>query len=486
MPIAFIMPKVDMDQEKATIISWLKNEGDFIKMDETVLVVETEKVAIDITAPATGTLVGIRFKDGDVVPIAQVIAYILKEGESTNDLPVNAAPPAQPVVIPINPTPAAPAPQTLEAAQTAVIPTSVPGQVMTHTATPIAMRIAKEMGIDISQVPSSSERITREDLERFIQSRAQAPDLKIAPYEGQDYAAKISATPAARRLARETGIELGSITGSGPQGRIQATDVVSTSRATAPVTTSATAMPERPAISAPNPERPAQIVPLAGMRLKIAQRLQASFQESPHIALTVEADVTRLEAARSHMNTIATREKTGKISLTALLVKVVAWALERNPYINASLIDNQIYLWQDVNIGVATALEDGLIVPVIHKTSRLSVRQIADALGDLSARARAGRLALSDVQRGTFTISNLGMFGVQQFRAVINPPESAILAVGAVVRKPIVVDEQDTVAVRPIVTLTIAADHRVIDGVIAARFLADLVQGIEFPETLLY
>jgi pyruvate dehydrogenase E2 component (dihydrolipoamide acetyltransferase) len=127
-----------------------------------------------------------------------------------------------------------------------------------------------------------------------------------------------------------------------------------------------------------------------------------------------------------------------------------------------------------------------LIVPVIHKTNRLTIRQIADALGDLSTRAREGRLALSDVQRGTFTISNLGMFGIHQFRAVINPPESAILAVGAVVRKPVVVDEQDTVAVRPMLSLTIAADHRVIDGVVAARFLADLVQGIEFPETLLY
>jgi pyruvate dehydrogenase E2 component (dihydrolipoamide acetyltransferase) len=463
MPVAFIMPKFDMDQEKATIISWLKKEGDLIKMDESVLVVETEKVAIDVPAPAAGTLVGIRFKEGDVVPVTQVIAYVLKKGETLDDLPKDAVTPMLAAAVPAQ-----------------ALPASGIGQVVaTHTATPIAMRMAKELGIDINQVPTSAERITREDVERFVQSRDQTRSVQDRVVSAATADGKIAATPAARRLAREAGISLESIFGSGPNGRIQAADVEAEPRAVVPASVS-----ERPAVSAS--ERPAQIVPLVGMRQKIAQRLQASFQESPHIALTVEADVTRLEAARSHLNTIAAREKAGKISLTALLVKVVAWALVRNPYINASLNDNQIYLWQDVNIGVATALEDGLIVPVIHKTSSLSIRQIADALADLSARAREGRLALSDVQRGTFTISNLGMFGIQQFRAVINPPESAILAVGAVVRKPVVVDEQDSVAVRPMMTMTIAADHRVIDGVVAARFLADLVQGIEFPETLLY
>jgi len=479
MPEAFIMPKFDMDQEKATIITWLKKDGDFIKMDEAVLVVETEKVAIEVTAPAEGTLVGIRFKEGDVVPVTKVIAYVLKKGESIKDLPADAVLPAQPVILLATPGHAAPAPR--EMAE--LTPESTTGQAVARTASPIAMRMAKEMGIDINQVPASGERITREDVERFVQSRDQARLDKAEFATGITADGKIAATPAARRLARETGILLASLAGSGPRGRIQAADVVS---ARPPRETAAAFVAERPAVSGSAAERPAQIIPFAGVRQKIGQRLQASFQESPHIALTVETDVTRLEAARSHMNTIAAREETGKISLTALLVKVVAWALERNPYINASLIESNIYLWQDINIGVATALKDGLIVPVIHKTSLLSVRQIADALGDLSVRAREGRLALRDVQRGTFTISNLGMYGIQQFRAIINPPESAILAVGAVVRKPVVVDEQDSVAVRPMMTMTIAADHRVIDGVMAARFLADLVQGIEFPETLLY
>ena len=450
MPIPFIMPKVDMDQEKATIISWLKQNGDPVKQDETVLEVETEKVAMDIPAPATGTLAGIRYKAGDVVPIAEVIAYILKEGETLNDLPIEAAP-ETPTAIPATPEPST------------ATPSDTPS--VSLSATPVAARIAKEHDLDLSLVPATGERIKREDVQRFLEIRKQVQARKEPFSSG-----KVIATPAARRLARETGIPLESLSGSGPQGRIQAVDVES-------------AQTPQPILSG---EREAEIIPLIGMRQKIANRMQASFQEAPHIALTVEVDVTHLEATRQRMNALAAREQSGKISLTALLVKVTAWALARNPYVNASLIDDQIYLWKDANIGVATALEDGLIVPVIQQANQLSIRQIADSLTDLSSRARDNRLTLSDVQRGTFTISNLGMFGIRQFRAIINPPDSAILAVSTVVRKPVVTDKQDSVAVRPIMSITISADHRVVDGVVAARFLTDLVDGIEYPETLLY
>jgi len=450
MPVPFIMPKVDMDQEKATIISWSKRDGDQIKQDETVLVVETDKVAIDVPAPSSGTLAGIRYKEGDVVPVTQVIAYILKDGETLKDLPSDTVS-QSPATIPIKPESASVKPGN-----------SAP---VAFPATPVAARIAKEHGLDLSRVPSVGDRIKREDVERFLDSQQQAKAEKEPLPFG-----KVAATPAARRLAREAGIPLESLTGSGPHGRVQAADINTMSPKT-PTTMD---------------DRQAEVIPLAGMRQTIAERMQASFQEAPHIALTVEVDVTRLEAVRQRMNEIAARSGAGKVSLTALLVKVTAWALERHPYINASLLDSQIYLWKDVNIGVATALEHGLIVPVVQQANRLSVRQIADALADLSTRARENRQTLVDVQRGTFTISNLGMFGIRQFRAVINPPESAILALGTVVRKPVVIDEQDTVAVRPIMSVTISADHRVIDGVTAARFLTDLVTGIETPETLLY
>lgn len=450
MPVPFIMPKVDMDQEKATIISWEKQDGDPIKRDETVLVVETDKVAIDVPAPDSGTLAGIRYQEGDVVPVTEVIAYLLKEGETAEDVPPEVETSSPPAV------PATPEPASVKPADSASVAIS---------ATPVAARIADEHDLDLSQVPAEGERIKRQDVERYLAGQGPARGEKEAPPPG-----KIAATPAARRLAREAGIPLDSLTGSGPRGRIQAADVKS--------------LPPQPTISKDG--REAEIIPLAGMREKIAERLQASFQDAPHIALTVEADMTRLEVARGRMNEIAARSGEGKVSLTALLVKVIAWSLERHPYINASLEDGQIYQWKDINIGVATALEEGLIVPVIQGANLLSVRQIADSLTDLSTRARDNRLTLTDVNRGTFTISNLGMFNIQQFRAVINPPESAILALGTVVRKPVVVDDQDTVAVRPMMSITLSGDHRVIDGVVAARFLNDLQIAIETPETLLY
>lgn len=442
MPTPFIMPKFDMDQEKATIISWSKKEGDLIKFDETVLTVETEKVAIDVPAPASGTLVRILFKDGDVVPVTKVIAYILKEGETLADLPQDDSPP------PLATPEAAPVSQTLTAAPAAPV-----------QATPIAMRMAKEEGVDLSKVSTTGSRITREDVEQFIASRQSAGRVTVA------------ATPAARRAAREGGIDLETVTGSGPRGRVQSADVQATTK-------------QAPASIAH--EREADVVPLTSIRRTIAERMQHSFQESPHIALGVDVDMTEAEKARKRFNTQAERLGQPRVTLTALIIKTVAWALRRNPYLNASFNGDSILLWKDVNIGVAAAAPVGLIVPVIKGADKLSVREINLRLVELTERSRENKLKLEDVQGGTFTISNLGMFGIPQFRAVINPPESAILAVGSVVRKPVVIDEEDHLEVRPIMSLTLSADHRVIDGIVAARFLSDLVLGLESPSMLLY
>ncbi|MFZ1043042.1 MAG: dihydrolipoamide acetyltransferase family protein [Anaerolineales bacterium] len=447
MPVPFIMPKFDMDQEKATIVSWAKGEGDFIKAEETVLMVETEKVAIDVPAPATGILAGIRYQAGDVVPVTTIIAYILEEGETRASLPQREMAPviAAPTVSPTDSVAFAPVP-----------------------VTPIASRLAKEKGVNLSEVTVEGERITRKDVERYLNNitvprAAPLPTSRVT----------VPATPAARRLARESGLELEAIRGSGPGGRIQAVDINLAAEEKGPSAVSVN-------------DRPARLVPLAGMRQKIAERMTASFHDIPHIALTVEADVSALEASRTSLGRLFEQEEKGKLSITALLVKIIAWALERNPYINASLKNGQIYLWQDINIGVATALPNGLIVPVIRQANKKSIREIAIALTDLRVRAEENKLALEDVQRGTFTISNLGMFGIHQFRAVINPPESAILAIGAIIKKPVVIGERDEVAVRPMLTATLSADHRVIDGVVAARFLQDFVQGVEVPASLSY
>lgn len=442
MPVPFIMPKFDMDQEKATIISWSKKEGDLVTFEESVLTVETEKVAIDVPSPASGILAGILFKDGEEVPVTKVIAYILKEGETLADLPKmdlpkpEAAPVSQPVAVP---------------------------QAISVSATPIAIRMAKEEGVDLSKVQASGVRITREDVERFIADKKKVGRVTVA------------ATPAARRVARENGVALEAVSGSGPRGRVQSTDVLAAAK---PRVT--------PLSTAQVNGRESEIIPLTNIRRTIAERMQKSFNESPHIALTVEVDMTEAENARKRFNVQAEKLKQPRITVTALMIKVVAWALIRNPYINASFNGNSISLWKDVNIGVATAAPQGLVVPVLKGADHLGVNEINIRLVELAERARENRLKLEDVQGGTFTISNLGMFGIRQFRAVINPPESAILAVGSVVRTPIVVDEQDRVEVRPMMSLTISADHRVIDGIVAARFLSDLVIGLESPSMLLY
>jgi pyruvate dehydrogenase E2 component (dihydrolipoamide acetyltransferase) len=445
MPIPFIMPKFDMDQEKATIISWSKKEGDYIEFDETVLAVETEKVAIDVPAPASGILAKILFKDGDVVPVTQVIAYILKEGETLADLPqLDLAP---------------------DTAKSEAMPagssTSIDVPAASVNASPVAIRMAKQKGVDLSKVPASGNRITRDDVERFIES--------------QDNSRRVSvpATPAARRVAQEQGISLETVTGTGPRGRVQAADIVAAANST-------------PVSTATFNGREAEIIPLSSIRRTIAERLQKSFQESPHIALTVEVDMTAIENTRRCFNAQAEKSGQPRITITALIIKIVAWALARHPYINSSFNGDSISLWKDVNIGVATAIPEGLVVPVIKYANHRSVSEINVQLSDLADKARSNKLKLDDVQAGTFTISNLGMFGIHQFRAVINPPESAILAVGSTVRMPVVVDDQDRVEVRPMVSLTLSADHRVIDGVIAARFLADLVAGFESPSLLLY
>ncbi|MBM3125690.1 MAG: 2-oxo acid dehydrogenase subunit E2 [Chloroflexi bacterium] len=446
MPVPFIMPKFDMDQEKATIISWEKHEGDTVRMDETVLTVETDKVSMEVPCPADGVLAGIKYQNGDTVPVTTVIAYVLKPGETVADLPRDKIPASAP-----KPEVAPPPLAEVSAAAVASV-----------AATPVAVRMAKEEGVDLAKVQASGNRITREDVEHYLVEKVK-PAGRVA----------VAATPAARRVARERDIPLEAVAGSGPRGRVQAADVAAFQSPHQPIFVSGDA-------------RPADVVPLIGIRQRIAERMQSSFQELPHIALTIEVDVTELEAARRRLNELAMKQSHGKVSMTALLVKITAWALKRNPYVNSSLVGDQIHLWRDVNIGIATALDEGLIVPVIRQANEKSIRQIVDALDNLTSRARDGKLTLADVQQGTFTISNLGMFGIRQFRAIINPPESAILAVGTMIRKPVVINERDEVAVRPSMTLTLSADHRVIDGVVAARFLNDLMLAIETPETLLY
>jgi pyruvate dehydrogenase E2 component (dihydrolipoamide acetyltransferase) len=314
-------------------------------------------------------------------------------------------------------------------------------------------------GIDLNEIPPAAApgRITRADVERFAAGQATPGPVKPR------------ATPAARRLAREHGLDLSAIAPSGPRGRVQRGDVLS-------------ALDERRPPPAGSPEIDAEVVPLRGIRRAVAERMQASYRTAPHITFSAEVDMTAALALRQQHPSDAP-----SVSVTAILVKVCAWALRRHRRLNASLREAGIHLHSQVNVGVAVALDDGLIVPVVHGADSLGLEAIAIRLRDLTERARQNRLRPDDVAGGTFTISNLGMFGIDDFTAIINPPESAILAVGRIARRPVVVEQDgaDAVVARPVLRLTLSADHRVVDGADAARFMADLRAALERPTLLL-
>lgn len=426
-----IMPKFGMDQEVGTVSAWLKNEGDTVTKGEPILEVETDKVNMEVEANADGILAGINAGPGDTVPIGQVIAYILEPGES---LPAEIAAPARPAA----------APQ---------------ADVATVKTTPVAERVAESHGIEARNVAPAriGERVTRADVEAHL--------ARVAG-DGA-----VRAVPAARRLAREMGIDLAQVTGTGPQGRIQSRDVRQTARSQAAVTP----------VVAPGERAVRRQIPLTNMRRTIAERLTASVRDIPQF--TVRMDI-HLERALEMVADLRSNSDEVKVTLTAFLVKACAWALSKHPGVNASYGADTITEWEDVNIGVAVSVEQGLLVPVVRRANQLSTVDIAAQIADLGQRARAGKLQPQELQGGTFTISNLGMFGVDSFTAIINPPEAAILAVGRVAKVPVVLDG-DRIEIRQLASFTLTADHRLVDGAKAAQFLADLKKAIEHPGILL-
>jgi len=439
MAVEMIMPKVDMDQETGTVVDWLKKEGDDVKEGEIILVIETDKVAIDVESPGTGKLAGINAKVGDVIPIGTVIAYILEEGES---LPEGVG-----KDVPVEKTPA---------------PTEAPSS-SSAPVTPVAQKLATAYGVNLSSVTGTGRdgKVMKADVQAVISGDASQPVGKLSG-DG-----KVYASPAARRISRETGVDLTQVAGSGPNGRIQGFDVEAFTPAQ-PVAV--------PVMQSLEPE----VIPLIGMRRTIAERMTASYQSIPHINFTERVDMTNFIEARKALNTHAEKKGEGKISATALLVKLVASTLESHPWLNSSLTEDSILLHKEINVGMAVALETGLIVPVIRNANLKGVGQLAIEINDLAERAREGKLVSSEVKGGTFTISNLGPFGVEQFEAIINPPEAAILAVGNTHPEAIPMEDGQIVS-RPMMHIALSADHRIVDGAVAARFIVELKERFENP-----
>lgn len=440
------MPKFGFTQEDAQIVRWLVQPGEAVEQGDPIAEVTTDKVNMEVEAPASGILDGLRFREGDTVPVTEIIAYI----RAPNEVLTESAGSAHAMK-----------------ARAAGQPVADDRRLTSPSATPIAAKVAHELGVDVSGVPGTGPggRITRRDVEAYA-----AGEAKTLPTRPR-------AVPAARRLARDLGVELAAVTGSGPRGRIQSEDV----RAFERQRTAPRAAASRPA-EMPSSAAGQRSIPLTNMRRTIAQRLQKSYQEAPHITFDAEIDVTETEALRARANA-RLRDDQPRISLTAIIVKAAAWALGRHPLLNARLEGDHLLLLEAIHIGVGVALDDGLIVPVVRDVPRKGLAQIAAELADLVDRARSNRLRPDDVAEGTFTISNLGMYGVDRFTAIINPPQTAILAVSRA-RKRIVPDERDQPVVRPLMMVTLSVDHRVVDGAVAARFMHDLREGLEHPALL--
>jgi pyruvate dehydrogenase E2 component (dihydrolipoamide acetyltransferase) len=432
-----VMPALGMAQETGTLIQWFKTAGESIAKGEPLMEVETDKTTVEIEAPASGVLANVTAQPGDMIPVGQVIAVILAEGEVAPS--VTSAPQTIPVA---------------EPPKTPVTPLSV-------TATPVAQRIASEHNLDLSQVKPQGGRVQKEDVLAFLAVQSNSmPVTTIAN-------GRTLASPKARRLADERGVELSAIRGSGPEGAVLAADVL--------VAEIVSDIEKSGEITLIMPEQ----TPISRIWRVMAERISQAWATIPHFYLLREVNASKLIAWLGE----ARERATEKITVTDLLVKVVADALRQHPRLNASWLKDTIMLNGQINIGLAVAVEDGLVVPVIHQADTLGLSQLAARRSEFVSRANAGKLSPDDLSGGTFTISNLGMYGVDAFNAIVNPPQAAILAVGRIADRVVPLNGQ--LAIQPMMTLSLSCDHRVVDGARGAQFLQTLASSIEDPMRLL-
>jgi pyruvate dehydrogenase E2 component (dihydrolipoamide acetyltransferase) len=440
-----IMPALELAQETGKVLRWLKRPGDRVNKGEPLVEIETDKVTVEVEAPASGQLGEVSAGPGDVVPVGTTIALIFAAGEAAG-----AAPPvASAAVAPV--TPAA------SAAVTGAVPAPPSGVAAPAVrASPLARKLAEQHGVDLATVKTSSGRIEKADVLAAVESR------KGRGADGAPSPARIgAASPKARRLAAERGVDLRLVRGSGPDGAVLAADVP-------------TGVPAA-ATSAPRVTAPA-----VGTVWRImAERMTASWTSAPHFYLVREVDVSRLVTWRERAN----RTTGPRITYTDLLIRLVAATLAQQPRVNVAWRDGAIVPNAEINVGLAVAIEDGLVVPVLHRADTLTLAEIASRREDLVARAQAGKLRPADIQGGGFTISNLGMYGVDAFNAIVNPPQAAILAVGRIADR--VVALGGAPAVRPTMVLTLSCDHRALDGARGAQFIGALADLIEEPLALL-
>lgn len=433
-----IMPKLGMTMEKGIVERWLKKEGDYVKKGESLLEIMTDKVTIEVESYHTGYLKKILAEEGEEIPVTEVIAYI---GEEDEKIP-----------------------------EEIVRKKIAPLEVSKEEKEKVKVKVGEKEKISIKKIIEYEK-----EREREIR-KGKEKEEEITKVKRK----KILASPLAKKLAKEMSIDLSKISGTGPKGRIVKADILRVVEERKLKKKEKMDIEKESSKELITPEI-LKTIPLTGLRKTISERMSKSASEIPHITLFLEVDISNLEKFKNKLDKEIGEKK---FSYTDFIIKATALSLEKYPILNSTLKDEKIIIFKDINIGLAVSIEDGLIVPVISNSNRLSLEEIADRRIDLVNLARENKLKLKDVTGSTFTITNLGMYQVEYFSPIINPPESGILAVGAITKKPIV-NKDAKIAIKPIIKLGLALDHRVSDGVIGAKFLQYLRDILQAPDKLI-
>lgn len=428
------LPQLGLTMTEGTVTQWFKKIGESVSQGELLYEVSTDKITNQIESTATGVLLEIRVIEGQVAPVQTVVALVGIAGEvvAAGTLPATSV-----ITAAVPPVAAA------TAATGVGVSMVEDGWVK---ASPAARKLAKDQKIDLSLVTATGPegRVVERDVLAFAQEKP----------------AMVKTSPLAAKLAAELGVDTSNID---TDGRIMKEDVLAVARSAAAQVKAAQS----------------QTKPLAGMRKVIAERMSASWNTAPHVHLTVEVDMTNSLALKEQL----AKASGQKTSVTEIIIKCAAQVLSEIPVVNASIAENQIVYHDSSAIGVAVSLEDGLIVPVIREAEKKSLREIRNAVVDLGTRARSGKLLPDEISGGTFTVTNLGMFGTDHFTPIINPPESAILAVCRTVDKPVAVNGQ--IVIRPMCNCVLGFDHRIVDGAVGAKFMSRFRELMENPLLLL-
>ncbi len=481
MAVDVTMPQMGADMTEGTLVKWLKQPGDRVERGEIIAEIETDKATVELEAFESGTMLKQLAAEGDTVPVGDVIAQLGEPEEATEErtkAPAAEQPPRRNVL-----QPAGTAPATI----TEHVPDPVPAAASSRggrvRVSPVAKRIATDANIDLAKITGSGPdgRILRRDVEAFIESNGDASSPSsgvattdamhpVAPRPDAEPAVPAPASPAADRQPPE-------------MEQAQAAPVPEPGDDSPARGEEDDAPAATPAVARPAAAKPATVgagEPLSKMRQAIARRMTASKQQQPHYYLTLDIDMTDAMKFREQLNAAATDAQ--RVSINDLVVKACAVAIARHPKFNMAFSDNTLVAHDEINICIGIALDEGLIAPALIDTGNKSLGRIAEEAKDLIARAKSGKLRADEYSEGTFTITNLGAFGVETLIGIINPPQAAILGVGSVM--PAAVVKNGEIVIRSMMKVALSADHRVSDGAEGARFIKEIQGLLENPASL--